>query len=218
MTARAKYLFDVDFSAGTAAEKPNTLSLDAHEAALKEARAQGYREGFSAAQVEARADAARSTATSLERIASGIAVLGPILRDIEGRLEAEAVEVAVAIAKKLAPTLIDREPFGEISALVAGCLAHLTNAPHVVVRVNVAIYPEARERLEALVRTHGFEGRLVVLAEPEIRPGDCRVEWADGGMVRDRAAVEHSIDDAVSRYLAARPRGSQQASGGRGDD
>jgi flagellar assembly protein FliH len=218
MTARAKYLFDVDFSAGTATEKPHTLSLDAHEAAIKEARAQGFREGFSAAQVEARADAARITATSLERIASGIAALGPVLRDIEGRLETEAIEVAVAIAKKLAPALIDREPLAEISALVAGCLAHLTDAPHVVVRVNVAIYPEARERLEALVRTHGFEGRLVVLAEPEIEPGDCRVEWADGGMVRDRAAVGQSIDEAVNRYLAARPRRPQQASGGRGDE
>ena len=87
-----------------------------------------------------------------------------------------------------------------------------------MVRVNVAIYPEARERIEALVRTHGFEGRLVVLAEPEIEPGDCRVEWADGGMVRDRAAVGHSIDEAVNRYLAARPRPPQQASGGRGDE
>ncbi|HXW28667.1 MAG TPA: flagellar assembly protein FliH, partial [Xanthobacteraceae bacterium] len=71
---------------------------------------------------------------------------------------------------------------------------------------------------EALVRTHGFEGRLVVLAEPEIAAGDCRVEWADGGMVRDRAAVERSIDDAVNRYLGARPGGPQRASGGAGDE
>jgi flagellar assembly protein FliH len=218
MTARAKYLFDVDFGAGAAPQKTNTLSLEAHEAAIKEARTQGFREGFSAAQAEARADAARSTATALERIAAGVTVLGPILRDIEGRLEAEAVEVAVAIAKKLAPTLIEREPLAEISALVANCLAHLTKAPHVVVRVNVAAYPEAREHLEALVRAHGFEGRLVVLAEPEIAAGDCRVEWADGGMVRDCAAVERSIDDAVNRYLAARPDGPPQASGGSGHD
>ena len=218
MTARAKYLFDVDFGAGATPQKANMLSLEAHETALKEARAQGYREGFSAAQAEARSDATRITATSLERIATGMTVLGPILRDIEGRLESEAVEVALAIAKKLAPALLDREPLAEISALVADCLAHVTKAPHVVVRVNVAVYPEARERLEALVRTHGFEGRLVVLAEPEIGPGDCRVEWADGGMVRDRGAVERSIDDAVNRYLAARPRGPQPTSGGSGDD
>lgn len=218
MTAGAKFLFDVDFGAGAAPEKTQALSLAAHEAALKEARAQGYREGFAAAQAEARSEAQRSTTTSLERLASGLAALGPQLRDIEGRLEADAVEVAVAIAKKLVPTLIEREPLGEIMALVAGCLAHLTNAPHVVVRVNVAVYPEARERLEALVRTHGFDGRLVVLAEPDIRPGDCRVEWADGGMVRDRIAVELAIDEAVKNYLTARPRGPQPASGGPGDE
>jgi flagellar assembly protein FliH len=218
MTARAKFLFDVDFGASTAPEKTHTLSLETHEAAVKEARAAGFREGFAAAQAEARSDALRTTSTSLERIASGLAALGPLLRDIEGRLEADAVEVAVAIAKKLAPTLIDREPLGEIIDLVADCVAHLTAAPHVVVRVNVAVYPEARERLEALVRTHGFEGRLVVLAEPEIQVGDCRVEWADGGMVRDRAAVELSIDDAVNCYLMARPRGPQQTSGDPLDD
>jgi hypothetical protein len=38
MTARAKYLFDVDFGAGGAAQKTNTLSLEAHEVAIKEAR------------------------------------------------------------------------------------------------------------------------------------------------------------------------------------
>ena len=38
-------------------------------------------------------------------------------------------------------------------------------------------------------------------------PGDCRIEWADGGLVRDRAATEAAIGEAVSRYVAAR-RGS----------
>jgi flagellar assembly protein FliH len=58
----------------------------------------------------------------------------------------------------------------------------------------------------------------VVLGEPEIMPGDCRVEWADGGVVRDRAAVELAIDGAVNRYLTGRPREPQQRAGGRGDD
>ena len=44
----------------------------------------------------------------------------------------------------------------------------------------------------------------MVLAEPGIAPGDCRIEWADGGVDRDRAATEPRIDDAVGRYVAAR--------------
>ena len=46
-----------------------------------------------------------------------------------------------------------------------------------------------------------------MLAEPGMALGDCRIEWADGGMSRDRAATEAAIGEAVSRYVAAR-RGS----------
>ena len=53
-------------------------------------------------------------------------------------------------------------------------------------------------------RTRGFEGRLVVLAEPDIGFGDCRVEWADGGVTRDRDKTEATIAEIVRRYIAAR--------------
>jgi flagellar assembly protein FliH len=41
------------------------------------------------------------------------------------------------------------------------------------------------------------------MGEADIAPGDCRLEWADGGMVRDRAATEALISEAVARYLTA---------------
>ena len=41
------------------------------------------------------------------------------------------------------------------------------------------------------------------MAEPDIAPGDCRIEWADGGVKRDLAAIEAAIGEAVARYLAA---------------
>ena len=47
----------------------------------------------------------------------------------------------------------------------------------------------------------GFDGRLVVLAEPGLKAGDCRIEWADGGMTRDRDATEAAIGEAVARYV-----------------
>ena len=42
------------------------------------------------------------------------------------------------------------------------------------------------------------------LAEPEIATGDCRIEWADGGVVLDRAAIEAKISELVGRYMASR--------------
>ena len=34
--------------------------------------------------------------------------------------------------------------------------------------------------------------------------GKARIEWADGGLSRDRASTETMIGEAVTRYVAAR--------------
>ena len=73
-----------------------------------------------------------------------------------------------------------------------------------VVRIGADIYDAAKDKLEEIARARGFEGRLVVLADSAMAPGDCRIEWADGGVARDRAATLAAIDDVVARYVAAR--------------
>jgi flagellar assembly protein FliH len=204
MSARAKFMFDLDFADAGENEAERAKSQQALEAAVAEAEARGYRSGHAQALAEAQAESQRRTAAALERIGTTLATMAGGLNAIERRLEAEAVEVAVAVATKLAPELIAREPFAEIAALAADCFKHLVTAPHVVVRVNDALYADARERVEEIARMSGFDGRLVVLAEPSIGPGDCRIEWADGGLTRDRAGTEAAINEAVDRYVAAR--------------
>ncbi len=130
--------------------------------------------------------------------------LDKALAGIEARLETEAVEVAVAVAGKLAPELIAREPFAEISALATESFNHLVKAPHVVVHIGAEIYDMAKAKLDEIAQARGFEGRLAVLSDSGMAPGDCRIEWADGGIARDRAATLATIDDVVARYVAAR--------------
>jgi flagellar assembly protein FliH len=203
MAAPAKFLFDMDFSApDKAREKPATPAEIAQKIAAAEAKA--YRDGFDAAQREAKAESDRRAALALEEI--GIAIKGIASRfaGIETRMETEAVDVAVAVARKLCSELIAAEPLGEITGLVSDCFSHLVSTPHLVVRINDSLYENARERIEKLSRQSGFEGRLVILAEPEIATGDCRIEWADGGVVLERAAIETKINELVGRYMASR--------------
>ena len=200
MGAPVKFLFEDDFTAGNDRRAKPTIPLAQHEAALAQAQAEAYRNGMMAAEakIESRA------ANACDRIAQEIASLAQSLQSVEARLEAESVEVALAVARKLAPELVAAEPITEIAALAAGCFRQLIAAPHVVVRIAEPIYEIARKRLDEIARLHGFEGRLVVLAEPGMTAGDCRVEWADGGLLRDRAATEAAIGEAVGRYVAAR--------------
>jgi flagellar assembly protein FliH len=214
MTAPVKFLFEDDF-AGDARKGARHIAPAAHEAALAAARAEAFRQGADAGQTKSAAEIAGRSAVASERIAAALAELARGLGAIEARLETESVEVAVAVATKLSPALIAAEPFAEVAALAASCFRHLIAAPHVVVRVDETIYEAAQARLNEIAHMQGFDGRLVVLAEPALAPGDCRVEWADGGLTRDRAATTAAIGEAVSRYVAAR---REQSSGGSSDE
>jgi flagellar assembly protein FliH len=205
MSAPAKFLFDVDFSAPDKKEKPATPAEIAAQIAETEARA--YRAGYDAAQREAKVESDRRAALALEEIAIAIKGIAARINGIENRMETEAVDVAVAVARKLCVELIAREPLGEITALVSDCFSHLVSTPHLVVRINDSLYEGARTRIERLAAQAGFEGRLVILAEPAIATGDCRIEWADGGVVLDSAAIEAKISELVGRYLASRNEG-----------
>jgi flagellar assembly protein FliH len=171
---------------------------------VAEAETRGYRNGFAAGQQEAAGESARRLAIAMESIAHSLSILTRGLSGVELRVEAEAVEVAVATGRKLAEALIAREPFAEVEALAKGCFRELVNTPHVVVRVNDALYTDAQTRLADIARETGFDGRLLVLAEPDIAIGDCRIEWADGGMTRDRAAIDAMIGETVQRFLEGR--------------
>ena len=105
MAAPAKFLFDMDF--GVPDKKRERAATDAEVAAkVAEAEARAYRAGYDAAQREAKAESDRRSALALEEI--GIAIKGIASRfsGIETRMETEAVDVAVAVARKLCDELV----------------------------------------------------------------------------------------------------------------
>jgi flagellar assembly protein FliH len=210
MAAPAKFLFDVDFSTpDKARERPATAAEIAQKIAAAEAGA--YRAGFDAAKREAKAESDRRAALALEEISIAIRAIASGLAGVESRMETEAVDVAVAVARKLCSELIASEPMGEITSLVSECFSHLVSTPHLVVRINDSLYEGARERIEKLAAQSGFQGRLVILAEPDIETGDCRIEWADGGVVLERVAIDAKINELVGRYMASRGQAGNAA-------
>jgi len=110
--------------------------------------------------------------------------------------------------------LIAREPFAEISALATETFTHLVKAPQVVVHIGADAYEPTKAKLDEIAQARGFEGRLVVLSDAAMAPGDCSIEWADGGVARDRTATLAAIAPARIRVPAAN-RGASSLEGSR---
>ena len=202
MASPARFNFDLDL--GTPRSHSAVISENAMagliEAAREEARAAGIAEG----ERTAAARAAKQLAAAADRLADHAAAIAAASDDALKQALADGVKLALATARRLAGSLIAREPVAEIEALLIECLSTLDGVPHLVVRCHPDLAEAVRDMATARIQTSGFTGRLVVLGEPELALGDARIEWADGGIVRDIDAISARIDAAVANYFAAR--------------
>lgn len=200
MAKPVKFLFDTEFAAEARQQAEPRVTLNEHQALVALARQESHAAGLVTGETQAMASVERQRVLALNAIGDRLAAAAGALKALEGRLEQEAIDIAVAVAGKLASTLIAREPLAEIRTLVADCFANLRSVPHLVVRVHDDLLEDARTELGRLATERGFDGRLVILAEPTIAVGDCRIEWSNGGMVLDRSETTDEITEAVQRY------------------
>jgi len=122
---------------------------------------------------------------------------------LAGEQHGERHGVRLALARKLGGAAIARHPLAEIEEAARACFVEARAAPHLVVRVAPALVEMVRTHLDELARGAGFAGRLAVIGEDDIAPGDARLEWADGGIRRDRQAVLAAVTAAVERHVGA---------------
>jgi flagellar assembly protein FliH len=196
MAPATKFMFGTDFREGS--------RRAAGEADLALARG----EGFQAGMAQARRDAEDQTGGLVARLLQSIERLASQEHARQDEIEWQAAQVALATARRLAGAALADRPLAGLEAAVRECLGHARLAPHLVVRVNEASVETVESMLARLTRETGFAGKLVVLGEPDIGPGDGRIEWADGGLVVDQAKLGLLIDQAVdSAFGAGRFRG-----------
>jgi flagellar assembly protein FliH len=203
MVAISKFLFDTDFAAGDEASRlaprPDTRRFSAVE--LEAAKAASHAEGVAAGRAAAEQEIARRVADACAAVGARI---GELMKAVAARHEAqtrEAVAAAAEIVRRLLPALGKREAISEVEALIRDCLTRLHDEPRLVVRVADELLDPVRQRVDQLSAEAGYTGRVILFADPALKSGDARVEWADGGAERDSTAIWRDIDGAIQRFV-----------------
>ncbi len=204
----AKFVFSREFPATPDRIVPletreATLTMSEHRRLLEAAVAGARAEAFVEGRLEGEADSAARLAAAMEQVSAKLEILSVNLGAIEAAASAEAIRFAHAFALKLTGRLLDAAPMAQVEEAARAIFDDLRGQPHVAVRVAPEMVDAAKDKLASISRERGFEGRLIVLGEPEIAPGDVRIEWADGGIVRDRARAELGLAACIDQALAA---------------
>lgn len=197
MARTVKFTFASLLEPAEAETPPPALSETEIAARCAEAFAAGHEAG----RREAEASREQAVAHSLTRLGAEMQSLFDEIAVLRARAERDAVRIAVAVARKLSAALIAREPLANIEALVIDCLRAQQQEPRLVVRVAPPLLDPLRAHIDRLSAQSGFAGRVILLDDPDLGLGDCRIEWPDGGTEHRLAEIDAAIALAVARYL-----------------
>ncbi len=210
---RIPFSFNKDFSLPLKAEEnaldggasqtvePPTVLQDIYDRDVLAAEQRGFSRGEHQGKADADAAATLRMAQAVEKLGSAFEHLAQESAVRVQSQQHEAIALAVTIARKLAGHAMEHYPYAAYEDTARMCLTEARLSPHVVARVNEHHVEGVKNHLTALANERGFSGKIIVLGDPDMQPGDGKLEWADGGFIHDSGAILDMVNRAIERYL-----------------
>lgn len=185
------------------------------EEEMAAARAAGYADGEHAGRSMAERSLEARLAAAVEMVGHAIPGLLADRQQMMDGLARDSARLAHAIVEKLFPTLAERFGLAEIEAVIADGVSRALDEPRLLVRVSPDNAAALAERVDALAKHGGYDGRVSIISEESLGPADVRVEWGDGGAERMTQRAWTEVTAIVDRAVAGLP-GSRQTTGDQG--
>lgn len=194
MNARS-FVFETEFTQhGDVVGSPASKFVSRAEAEAQAVRARAEAEARTRQTAEVQGYA------SVDRIVAHLAPVTQQLASIAAELRREAAELALIAAQKIAGDALEANGAKAAGEAISEAVLLLRDKPTVVVSVEPSALAAVNARVEQLKKM-GRMPQIVFTADSRSRPGDWRVEWAEGSAGFSRADVEAAVQNAVSDRL-----------------
>jgi flagellar assembly protein FliH len=201
-----KFTFDTEFNGSedrrapaAQARQKQTLTIEELESLKNAARS----EGESSAQARA-TDALERTVAALT--ISVRAALDVSHAEVE-QVRDDAARLALAMAKKIAPAALAALPTGDVEVALRQAMHQAIAEPRITLRAAPAVTAVLEPRLNDIAHEEGYEGRVLIAADPAMTGADCRIEWRGGGAERSETVIEDALNALISRHFSHTVKG-----------
>jgi flagellar assembly protein FliH len=196
-----KFTFDTEFhgdenrpAPAARARQKQTLTTEELERLTAEARTEGA------------TDANARAAEALERSVAALTIaVRAALDTSHAQIEVvrdEAARLALLMAKKIAPAALAALPAGDVENALRQAMHQAIGEPRITLRAAPAVTQVLESRLADIAHEEGYEGRVLVAADPAMTGADCRIEWRGGGAERSEAAIEAALTALISHRFS----------------
>lgn len=177
---------------------PPSFTLADLEAAQRIART----EAVQAARAEWERSALHDRTQSLAAIASAVTAAQEEARAMADAVADGTARTMLSMLAGLLPDLCAQHGGAEVRALLRHLLPTLTQQPRIAVRIAPSVLDGVREDLALL--DEDLVAAIELTAAP-LAPGDARIAWTDGSLVRDQAAIRLAITAALTELGLLEP-------------
>lgn len=198
MTA-VKFEFDTQFDGGVNKKEAERKALHLKE--LDATRAQAIDEGFEQGQQQALAGIEAQTNETVARIEASLGQFYQQFALIEQQLKQDCINLAYAIASRLVPTLLDKQPEQEILTLIHDCIETATDVHSIVILVHEEMLERIEPHMKRLSAQVGDAVEVKLKGDTTMALQDCIIEWPNGGASRDWTAINQSIEKTIEQWL-----------------
>ena len=206
MTTQRKFTFDTEFlgaedrpAPAARARQKQTLTTEELDNLQTLARLEG--------ENNAQARGAEALERSIAALTISVrAALDQSHAEIE-ILRDDAARLALAMARKIAPAALAALPAGDIEIALRQAMHQAIGEPRVTLRAAPAVTEVLEPRLADIALEEGYEGRVMIAADPAMKAGDCRIEWRGGGAERSEQAIEEALSALIAHRFSATVKG-----------
>jgi len=114
-----------------------------------------------------------------------------------------AVRATVLTIKKIWPQILQKFSLELVESTIRQSMDYNSEEQRIVVRVHDTMLDEVVKRLPKLQEQQAFAGKVIVIADQSVVAGDCKIEWADGGLERLSRTLSQQLDAALERILSS---------------
>jgi len=177
---------------------PPSFTLADLEAAQQIARG----DAIQAARAEWETSALQDRTRSLAAIAVAVADARQEARVLAETVAEGTVRTILSMVAGLLPDLCAQHGGAEVRALLRHLLPTLAQQPRINLRIGQAVLDGVREDLALL--DEDLVATITLTAAPLV-PGDARVTWTDGSLVRDQVAIRLAVTAALTELGLLEP-------------
>ena len=199
-----KFSFDTEFAPdGTivrdGSQTARRFNSDEVETARQAAYAQGRDDALAAAE--------RASAQALADLAARTAALLQTL-DVQAQaMRAQATQLALVAARKIADAALDAFGHERVMAAIETAMENLRHSPRLIVRIAPDAAETLRPRIAEMAAAHQYPNAVIVRAEAGLQGPAVTIDWGDGVVTLDPNEIAARIDAQISSALLGAAQG-----------